>query len=51
MKKVLPCVYATAGLILASRIDSLLSFIAGLTLMLIACLIWMRQFEPGQPDR
>jgi hypothetical protein len=45
LNEALPYVFATSGLGMACNIDSLLSFHSGILLLLIACLIWIRQLE------
>jgi hypothetical protein len=45
LNKFLPYVYAISGAYMASNLDSLLAFHAGVLLMLVACLIWIKQLE------
>jgi hypothetical protein len=47
-KKVFPYIYFICGLASACDYDSALSFYPGILLMLVACLIWIRQLE--SPD-
>jgi len=48
LNRALPYIFALTGLGMASNLDSPLGFDSGLLLMLIACLIWMRQMEHRQ---
>lgn len=43
--KFLPYVFALCGLGMVCKIDSPLAYYSGLLLMLIACLIWIKQLE------
>ena len=45
LNKFMPYVCAMVGVGMAYSMDSLLGFHAGLLLMLVACLIWIKQLE------